>query len=70
MHSKKTKQNKNNKKTINQNKMTTYGLGENICKRCDQPELNFQNIQTIHITQLKKKTKKQITQSKMARRPK
>ena len=50
--------------------MTTYGLGENICKRCDQPELNFQNIQTTHITQWKKEQKKQITQSKMARRPK
>ena len=29
-----------------QNKKTTYGLGENICKWCNQQGLNFQNIQT------------------------
>ena len=26
-------------------------LGENICKRYDQQELNFQNIQITHTTQ-------------------
>ena len=30
---------------------TTYRMGENICKWCDQQELNFQNIQTAHTTQ-------------------
>ena len=34
-----------------QNKKTTYGLGENICKWCDQWGLNFQNIQTVHTIQ-------------------
>ena len=29
-----------------QNERTTYGLGEIICKWCDQQEFNFQNIQT------------------------
>ena len=29
-----------------QNKKTTYRLGENICKQCDQQGLNFQNIKT------------------------
>ena len=28
-----------------ENEKTTYGLGENICKWCDQQGLNFQNIQ-------------------------
>ena len=34
-----------------QNEKTTYGLGENICKRCNQQGLNFQTIQTAHTTQ-------------------
>ena len=34
-----------------QNEKTTYGLGENICKRCNWQRLNFQNIQTAHTTQ-------------------
>ena len=34
-----------------QNKKTTYGMGENICKRCNQQGLNFQNIQTAPTTQ-------------------
>ena len=29
-------------------KKTTYRLGENICKWCNQLWLNFQNIQTVH----------------------
>ena len=33
-------------------------MGENICKRCDQQGLNFQNIQIAHITQEQKKDKK------------
>ena len=32
-----------------QNEKIPYGLGENICKWCDQQELNFQNIQTALI---------------------
>ena len=34
-----------------QNEKTAYGLGENICKRCNQQALNFQNRQTAHTTQ-------------------
>ena len=34
-----------------QNKMTTYRMGQNICKWFDWQGLNFQNIQTAHITQ-------------------
>ena len=37
-----------------QNKMTTYGMGENICKWCDQQCINFQNIQTASTTQHQK----------------
>ena len=33
------------------NKKTTYRIGENICKWCNQRGLNFQNIQTAHTTQ-------------------
>ena len=47
------KQGKGNHK---QNKMTTYRMGENICKQCNWQGLNFQNIKTAHIAQLKKKT--------------
>ena len=39
----------------------SYRMGENICKRCDQQGLNFQNIQTAHTTQ---QQKSQTTQSK------
>ena len=35
-------------KTIN--KMTTCGLGKNICKGCDWQGLNFQNIQNSSVT--------------------
>ena len=49
--------------------MTTYGLGENICKRCDQPELNFQNIQTTHITQYKKTKKQNNNNNKTPKEP-
>ena len=34
-----------------QNEKTTYGMGENICKQCDQQGLNFQDVQTAHTTQ-------------------
>ena len=50
-----------------QNKKPTYGLGENICKRCHQQGINFQNIQTAHTAQYQKN--KQPNQ-KMDRRPK
>ena len=36
------------KETIN--KKTTYRLVENICKHCNWPGFNFQNIQTAHTT--------------------
>ena len=34
-----------------QNKKANYRLEENICEKCNQQGLNFQNIQTIHTTQ-------------------
>ena len=34
-----------------QNEKTTDGMGENICKQCNQQGVNIQNIQTAHITQ-------------------
>ena len=37
-----------------QNKKANYRLEENICKQCNQQGLNFQNIQTSHITQQQK----------------
>ena len=40
------------KETVN--KKTAHGLGENISKRCDQQETNFQNIQTDHTAQYQK----------------
>ena len=42
-----------------QNEKTTYRLGENVCKRCNQPELNFQNNSSYNSI-----TKKQTIQSK------
>ena len=47
------KQSKGNHK---QNKMTTYEMGENICKQCHWQGLSFQNIQTANIAQFKKNT--------------
>ena len=38
-----------------QNEKTTYRMGENICKWCDQQGLNFWNIQTAHTTQQQQK---------------
>ena len=38
-----------------QNEKTTYRMGENICKWCDLQGINFQNIQTAHTTQYKRK---------------
>ena len=39
------------KETIKNGEKTTYRMEENICKCCDRQGLNFQNIQTAHITQ-------------------
>ena len=36
------------------NEETTHGLGENICKRCNQQGLNFQNTKTAHTAQYQK----------------
>ena len=47
-----------------QNEKITYGLGENICKRCYQQGINFQNIQTAHTAKYIKKKKNQTNQSK------
>ena len=41
-----------------QKEKTTYRMGENICKQCDQEGRDLQNIQTAHTTQQKKKKKK------------
>ena len=40
-----------------QNEKTTYRLGENICKWCDQQRLNFENKQAGHESQCPKKKK-------------
>ena len=37
-----------------QNEQTTYGMEENICKRCNRQEVNIQNIQTAHTIQYQK----------------
>ena len=42
-----------------QKEKTTYGLGENICKRCYQQGINFQNTRTGH-TALYQKTNNPI----------
>ena len=34
---------------------TTYGMGENCFKQCNQQGLNLQNIQIMHTTQQKEK---------------
>ena len=34
-----------------QNENTSYRLGDNICRWCEQQGLNFQNIQIAHTTQ-------------------
>ena len=39
------------KKNHKQNEKTAYGMGENICEWYDQQGINFQNVQTAHITQ-------------------
>ena len=49
------------KENHKQNKKTTYRMGKNICKCCDQQELNFQNTQTAHTAQ---EQQKQTTQWK------
>ena len=36
-----------NKGNQNQNETTSCGLGEHICKCCDQLGLNFQDIQIV-----------------------
>ena len=54
-------------KETKQNEKTTYRMGENICKRCNQQGINFQNIQTAHTAQYQKN--KQPNQ-KMGRRSK
>ena len=48
-------------------KKTTYRMGENICKWCDQQGGKFQYIQAAHVSQYQKN--KQPNQ-KMGRRPK
>ena len=47
--------------------LTTYGIGENSCRRCSHQGLNLQNIQTTHITQQQKNKQPNW---KMGRRPK
>ena len=40
-----------------QNEKTTHRMGENIYKQCDWQGLNFQNKQTVHITQQQQQKK-------------
>ena len=46
------------KETIKKNEKTTYGMGENICKRCNRQGFNFQNMQTAHTIQQEKNYRK------------
>ena len=55
------------KRNYKQTKKTTYRIGENICKQCNQQGINLQNIQIAYTAQYQKK--KQPNQ-KMGRRPK
>ena len=48
------------KENHKQNEKTTYGMEENICKWCDQQDINFQNIQTDHTAQYQKQTNNSI----------
>ena len=50
-----------------QNEKTTYRMGENIHKWCDQLGLNFQNIQTARTTPQQQQYKQPIW--KMGKRP-
>ena len=40
-----------------ENRKTVYGMGEGICKQCDEKWLNFQNKQIAHTAQYQKKPK-------------
>lgn len=51
--------NKGNRK---QNEKTMYGLGDNICKHCDQQGHNFRNIQIAHNNSKANKQKNQSNQ--------
>ena len=53
------------KENHTQSEKTTYRIGENICKWCDQQGLNFQNIQIAHTTKQQKNK-----HALMGRRPK
>ena len=37
--------------SFQQNEKTNHGMGENICKWCDQQGVNIQVIKTAHTTQ-------------------
>ena len=49
-----------------ENEKTTYRMGENICKCCNQQGHNFQNIQQL----IQLNIKKQTTQSKTGQKTK
>ena len=55
---------KKKKKKHKQNEKTAYGMGENICKWYDQQGIDFQNVQTAHITQ--QQQNKQFNEKKWA----
>ena len=42
------------KRNNEQNKKTTYRMGENTCKLCNQHGFNFQNIWTTYTVQYQK----------------
>ena len=47
-----------------QQQKTSYGMGENSCKQCNQQGLNLQNIKTTHTT---KTTKNKESNQKMGK---
>ena len=46
-----------------QNEKTTYRIGENIYKQCDQQGINFQNMWTAYTAQYKTKSNKKWTEN-------
>ena len=44
----------NRKENHKQNEKAIYGIEENICKWCNQEELNFQTTQTVPMCQCQK----------------
>ena len=60
----------NRKENHKQNEKTTYEIEENICKWCNQEELNFQTTQTVSMCQCQKEKINIQSNQTMGRGPK